>query len=286
MGTVGASEKIERLTGTSHELDRRAAQVQGERELEVSAEEIARLSDDYHRWYAEALALLPEAHQAEFKDRYHGGIMESRIKSFLTSPGKTNPLFNPDGGGLVDYWRHPYGVNFHGSIVEQRHLLELARASVATVEEEADVALVERIGRGLPRVVSSLAERGRGRAPFEVTDEYDVQDLLGAILRDLFEDVRAEDPASIRAGASTRVDFVLKSEEILVEAKMTRAGLTEKKLADQLIEDIERYRSHPDFRTLVAIVYDPERRIGNPRGLESDLRRDSEELRVRVVISS
>jgi REase_DpnII-MboI len=286
MGTAGASEKIDLLVRASHELDRRAAQIQGERELQVDAEEIGRLGDDYHRWYAEALAILPDEHQPEFKDRYHGGIMESRIKSFLTSPGKTNALFNPEAENLVDYWRHPYGVNFHGSIVEQRHLLELARAAVATAEEDADVALVERIGRGLPRVVSSLAGRSRGRAPFEVTDEYDVQDLLGAILRDLFEDVRAEDPGPIRAGASTRVDFVLKSEQILVEAKMTRAGLGEKKVADQLIEDIERYRSRPDFRTLVAIVYDPERRIENPKGLERDLRKDSEELRVRVVISS
>lgn len=146
--------------------------------------------------------------------------------------------------------------------------------------------LVERIGRGLPRMIASLRERGRERQPFVVADEYDVQDLLEAVLRDLFDDVRPEDPSPSRAGASTRLDFVLKREQIIVEVKMTRQGLGERQVADELIEDIERYRSHPDCRTLVAIVYDPERRIPNPGGLEADLRKDTSELRVRVVVSS
>jgi REase_DpnII-MboI len=77
---------------------------------------------------------------------------------------------------------------------------------------------------------------------------------------------------------------VLKEEQIVVEAKITRDGLGERQIADQLIDDIERYRSHPDCRTLVEIVFDPDGRIPNPRGLESDLRRDGTDFRVRVVV--
>jgi hypothetical protein len=135
-------------------------------------------------------------------------------------------------------------------------------------------------------MVASLRERGRERPALLVTDEYDVQCLLKAVLRELFEDVRPEDPSPSGAGASTRLDFVLKREEIIVEAKMTRQGLGERQVADELIDDIERYRAHPDCRTLVAVVYDPERRIPNPGGLEADLRQDSPELRVRVVVCS
>jgi hypothetical protein len=135
-------------------------------------------------------------------------------------------------------------------------------------------------------MIVSLRERKRDRSPLQVSDEYDVQYLLEASLRSLFEDVRPEDPSPSRAGASTRIDFVLKREEIVVEAKMTREGLGERQVADELIDDIERYRAHPDCRTLVAIVYDPERRIGNPTGLEHDLRQDSAEMRVRVVVCS
>jgi len=35
--------------------------------------------------------------------------------------------------------------------------------------------------------------------------------------------------------------------------------------------DIARYQSHPDCRNLVCFVYDPEGKIGNPKGLENDL---------------
>jgi hypothetical protein len=119
-----------------------------------------------------------------------------------------------------------------------------------------------------------------------VSDEYDVQDLVHGVLRIFFEDVRPEDPSPTRAGASSRVDFLLKRERIVVEIKMTRTGIRDRHLGDQLIEDIERYRSHPDCDALVALVYDPDRRIRNPRGLEEDLSGQREGLAVRVVIAS
>lgn len=280
-------KEIEQLIAGSRELDERAAAVQGERELLVDREEIDQLADDYNRWYARAIAVLPEEHHAEFKDLYEGGMVVKRIKSFLAAPGEVSVMFNSEEENvLVDYWQHSYESTFHTSLMEQRRVLALARQAIEFASEEAEVLLVERIGRGLPRMIASLRERGRERQPFVVADEYDVQDLLEAVLRNLFDDVRPEDPSPNRAGASTRIDFVLKREQIIVEAKMTRQGLGERQVADELIDDIERYRSHPDCRTLVAIVYDPERRIPNPGGLESDLRKDSPELRVRVVICS
>jgi hypothetical protein len=282
---MGRIELCEELIVASRDLDQRAAGIQGDREILVGQEVIDELADDYNRWYARALAVLPEDQHAEFKDLYEGGIVFKRIKTFLAAPGEVNVMFNPEGeNALIGYWQHPFETTFHTSLMEQRQALALARQAIEFAHEEAEVALVERIGRGLPRMVASLRERDRGRTPFVVADEYDVQDLLAAVLRDLFEDVRPEDPSPSRAGASTRIDFVLKREQIVVEAKMTRDGLDERKVADQLIDDIERYRSHPDCRTLVAIVFDPERRIANPGGLEDDLRKDSPEFRVRVVV--
>jgi hypothetical protein len=282
---MGRIELCEELIVASRDLDQRAAGIQGDREILVGQEVIDELADDYNRWYARALAVLPEDQHAEFKDLYEGGIVFKRIKTFLAAPGEVNVMFNPEGeNALIGYWQHPFETTFHTSLMEQRQALALARQAIEFAHEEAEVALVERIGRGLPRMVASLRERDRSRTPFLVADEYDVQDLLAAVLRDLFEDVRPEDPSPSRAGASTRIDFVLKREQIVVEAKMTRDGLDERKVADQLIDDIERYRSHPDCRTLVAIVFDPERRIANPGGLEDDLRKDSPEFRVRVVV--
>lgn len=150
---------------------------------------------------------------------------------------------------------------------QESGILTLAKQVVEEEVSTLELELVVRIGRGLPALIDSLTRRHTERTPFEVSDEHDVQDLLGGVLRTMFEDVRPEDPSPTRAGGSSRVDFLLKRQRIVVEVKMTRPGLRERDVGNQLIEDIERYRSHPDRGALVAIVYDPSRHIRNPRGL-------------------
>ena len=67
------------------------------------------------------------------------------------------------------------------------------------------------------------------------------------------------------------MDFLLKKEPLVVEAKMIRKGLSKKKVAEQLIIDKAHYKAHPDCKTLCCLVYDPEGSISNPRGFERDL---------------
>jgi hypothetical protein len=69
-----------------------------------------------------------------------------------------------------------------------------------------------------------------------------------------------------------------------VEAKMMRPSLSRKKLRDELIVDIDAYRSHPRCSTLFCLVYDPDRSITNPREVESDLSGPRDKLAVRVMI--
>ena len=60
----------------------------------------------------------------------------------------------------------------------------------------------------------------------DVQDEYDVQDLFHALLHIHFEDIRPEEWAPSFAGASSRMDFLLKQEQIIIEIKKnpTRTG--------------------------------------------------------------
>ena len=97
-----------------------------------------------------------------------------------------------------------------------------------------------------------------------------MQDLFHALLKIYFEDVRAEEYTPSYAGAASRVDFLLKKEKIVIEIKKTRKGLTSKQVGEQLIIDSLRYQVHPDCNRLVCFVYDPEGRVANPRGIESD----------------
>jgi hypothetical protein len=68
-------------------------------------------------------------------------------------------------------------------------------------------------------VVRQLRGRHDDRTTLEVTDEYDVQDFLHALLRVFFTDIRPEEWTPSYAGQSSRVDFLLKPEQILVEVK-------------------------------------------------------------------
>lgn len=143
---------------------------------------------------------------------------------------------------------------------------------------------IDRICDRFHLVVRQLRARYADRGTLNVEDEYDVQDLLHCLLFVEFEDIRAEEWTPSYAGGSSRMDFLLKQESIVVEVKKTRASLGAREVADQLLIDIGRYQSHPDCRTLVCFVYDPEGRIANPRGLEVDLTKKVNELDVRVFI--
>ncbi len=120
-------------------------------------------------------------------------------------------------------------------------------------------------------VAKVLRKTHNGKEILAISSEYDVQDLLYALLLLYFDDVRPEECTPSSAGKCSRMDFLIKCEKIVIEVKKTRQGLGDKEIGCQLIEDIARYHSHPDCKTLVCFVYDPDSFIRNPRGLESDL---------------
>lgn len=148
------------------------------------------------------------------------------------------------------------------------------------------LVILESIFSKFHNIVRRLRDRHANRETLDVTDEYDVQDLLHGLLLVFFDDVRAEEVTPSYAGKSARIDFLLKKEGVAVEVKMTRKGLGDKEIGDQLLVDVERYKEHQDCSTLVCFVYDPDGRITNPNGLISDLQKQSkEELNVIVFIN-
>jgi len=133
-------------------------------------------------------------------------------------------------------------------------------------------------------VAIEFRRRYKERSTLDVTDEYDVQDLLRCLLTLFFEDIRREEWTPSYAGKAARVDFFLKKQGILVEVKKTRPGLDEKGIGDQLIIDIARYRNMSGCKSLVCFVYDPEHRISNPAGLQTDLSRSEDGFSVETLV--
>lgn len=135
------------------------------------------------------------------------------------------------------------------------------------------------------RFVQQLKCRYNQRNTIEIRDEYDVQDLLHAILKLHFEDVRPEEYQPSYAGSSTRVDFFLKNENIIIEVKKTRIGLKDKELGEQLVLDREHYKRRKENKILICFIYDPDGLINNPSGLKNDLSETTSEMNTIVVIS-
>lgn len=147
------------------------------------------------------------------------------------------------------------------------------------------IAIIENLCSRFHLVVRQLKSRHDDRGTLVVEDEYDVQDLLHALLTLHFDDIRPEEWTPSYAGGCSRIDFLLKQEQIVIEVKKTRKTLGAKEIGEQLIIDITKYKAHPDCRSLFCFVYDPEGWIANPRGIENDLNRDDGGLPVRVLIT-
>lgn len=159
---------------------------------------------------------------------------------------------------------------------------------ILLISEDTDVVTPsERIEKILHRfriIASQLEHRHNKINTLIINDEYDVQDLLHALFKVDFDDVRAEEWTPSYAGGSARMDFLIMDIDTVVEVKMTRNSMTPKSLGEELIIDIQKYQKHPNCKRLYCFVYDPNMRLGNPVGLKTDLESSYEGF-LRVVIT-
>jgi len=153
-----------------------------------------------------------------------------------------------------------------------------------SVEVDKAGKLVESVLEKFPVIVREISRRHGNRPSFEIHDEYDVQDFLRGLLRIFFDDIRDEEWTPSYAGASARMDLLLKSEQIVIEVKMVRKGLGEKQVREQLIIDKAYYKGHKDCKKLYCFIYDPEGRIKNPRGFEKDLSDHMDGFEIKVLV--
>ena len=169
---------------------------------------------------------------------------------------------------------------------ESKKLLHRVKTHIGPEETKIDtIRTLKLIFSKFHTIVRQLRDRYSNRTTLEVDDEYDVQDLLHVLLKIYFQDIRPEETTPSYAGSSKRMDFLLKSEKVVIEVKKTRKTLTAKEVGEQLLVDIATYSEHPDCNLLVCFIYDPEGIIGNPVGLENDLTQQSNDnLKVVVYI--
>ncbi|MGD1038492.1 MAG: hypothetical protein ABR878_15240 [Roseiarcus sp.] len=213
--------------------------------------------------------------------------------AFVDGHRYSEPLVNYFNDSISNYIGSPsyHGVeNVKGVVASaltrvQRNPLALKEAALEAKSSGAkDPDVVVKLAERLHAVVRQLRERRENRPTLDVADEYDVQDLFHTLLTIYFDDIRREEWTPSYAGGASRMDFLLPEIETVVETKMTRPNLSAKQLGEQLIIDIAKYKKHPACRTLFCLVYDPDGRISNPRGVENDLKEDKVQMVVNVMI--
>ena len=184
-------------------------------------------------------------------------------------------------------WKECQSGLKHAQVIFQSMIEEISEFGVGQPAEPIrdSFRLLEDLFGRFHLVARQLRERHAERTTLEVEDEYDVQYLVHALLHLHFDDIRPEEWTPSYAGGSSRMDFLLKQEKVVIEVKKTRKGLGARELGEQLIIDIQKYQHHPDCKSLICFVYDPEGRVANPRGVENDLKKDMDGFRARVLIT-
>ena len=184
------------------------------------------------------------------------------------------------------YYRHgrvlPVGQMVELDCVDQTSV-RLVPAKPDTVDEVIQVVV-----QGLRRAMHPLTYRRKGAEQLRFSNEYDVQDLLHAVLRPWVHDIRPEEYTPSYGGRSTRMDFLLPSHELVIETKCVRDRVHAKAVGDELVLDIAHYASHEACKKLWCVVYDPTHYLTNPEGLKKDLegvhKRANRAVAVRVFV--
>lgn len=134
---------------------------------------------------------------------------------------------------------------------------ELLFSGTAAAPQAPDAAMIEQICKRLPHAARVLALRSRkGKAPFEIADEYDVQDLLHATLRAYLKYSVQENPLPKVAGAkSSRIDVSIEELGILIEVKYVRGPDDQKRIFEEYSQDLVLYAEWLHLKTLIYLIY-------------------------------
>ena len=147
---------------------------------------------------------------------------------------------------------------------------------------------VTRAIRTLTTTIRSFNRREKGLAPWAVTCEDDVRDLLYVMLRPIVSDIKKEEVVPSRVGTHKVVDLCSQNAGLLVELKWIGKPNTWKRKIEEIQVDIQSYAVHPACDDLVFVIVDSIKDIPDPRLIEHDLTEvqvvANREINIRTIV--
>jgi REase_DpnII-MboI len=123
----------------------------------------------------------------------------------------------------------------------------------------SDVELIVKLCSRLKQAARALGDRQHKKPGFDITDEYDIQDLVHALLRAYFKYPVRENPLPKVAGAvSTRADLCIEQLGVIIELKHVKSPTDQGRIEKDIAEDLVFYSSWTSLRTLIFVIYNSE----------------------------
>ena len=187
--------------------------------------------------------------------------------------------------------RPPYHcfAAFLGNHLEQLHNSGKDRRTVIELSGREKILFeVKRAIDTLTPTTRSFNRREKGLAPWNVTCEDDVRDLLYVMLRPILFDITKEEVVPSRAGSSKVADLCSQSGRLLIELKWISRSNSWRRKIDEIHIDTQSYVMHPACDNLLFVIVDSIKDIPDPRQIEQDLTGtqviEGREIKIRVVV--
>ncbi|GGA95708.1 hypothetical protein [Mucilaginibacter rubeus] len=168
--------------------------------------------------------------------------------------------------------------------------LESVLLKVKYLNKQAEEMVRDILNNFSNAVQKVVKERRKGHPAYAIVDEYDVQDILYVILKCVFPLLRDEDPIPKVGGKSTKIDLILRQEDILIEVKMIKsADSNETHFIEQLKVDFESYHECKWLKKLFCFVWDPYKKtrdIANFHDLNGIRNKNEHTFDVEVIVKS
>ncbi|PCJ28515.1 MAG: hypothetical protein COA97_00760 [Flavobacteriales bacterium] len=166
--------------------------------------------------------------------------------------------------------------------------LEKTFLEIKYVNKSADEQVRDILNNFSNAVKKINVNRRKGHSEYEIKDEYDVQDILYVILKSVFPNLRDEDPIPKVGGKSTKIDLIMREENILIEVKMIKEkDSNETHFIEELKIDFESYHECQWLKKLFCFVYDPLKKtkdISNFNDLNGVRKKKNQEYNVEIIV--